>query len=67
MVSIVGCIEENLEEFPLGEAELARDQWWAPNDSKRIEFKRGKLARLGIAATPVMAPTTDRNAFTFVT
>ena len=47
--SIADSISEQIDEYPLGEVELARDQWRNPDDSERIEYKRGKLDRLGIA------------------
>lgn len=48
VANVVGCIADNLEEYPLGEVELARDQRRAPDDMRRIEYKKGKLARLGV-------------------
>jgi len=53
VANVVDAIVETLEEFPLGEVELARDQRRAPDDEERIEYKRGKLVRLGIVEPEV--------------
>lgn len=67
VAGVVGSIEDGLEEYPLGEVALARDQWRAPDDAQRIEYKKGKLARLDIVAPevqdlllPLLAPSDQK-------
>ncbi len=45
LIAVEGRIQEDPDEYPLGEVELACDQMRAPNDTNRIEYKRGKLSR----------------------
>ncbi len=67
VAGVLWPISETLEEYPIGEVELERDRWLAPGDEERIEYKKGKLARLGIAEPevqalllPLLAPTDQR-------
>ena len=55
LAGVMEGISQRVDEYPLGEVELAHDKWQKPDDVERIEYKRGKLARLGVTDPDLQA------------